>query len=189
MNAKVSNPLTIVAIFAGLAEAFATVALVYLPHDVQQMFVYFVMAFPVLLVILFFAVLVWNHSVLYAPGDFQNESMYMELVRLRLKSKIGEALSAQGAGSPHLTPQQIESVSRQVERVIDATAVSPRAAVILDLLAQESSTAAQVAEKLGISVASAKANLKALAFAGRVRQGRDSTSKSTWSVVQRDETA
>ena len=40
---KVSNPLTIIAIFAGLAETLATVALVQLPAEIQEVFVYFVM--------------------------------------------------------------------------------------------------------------------------------------------------
>jgi len=53
---KVSNPLTIIAIFAGLAEALATVALVQVPVEIQRLFVYFVMAFPTLIVILFFLV-------------------------------------------------------------------------------------------------------------------------------------
>lgn len=33
---KVNNPLTIIAIFAGLSEVAATVAVALLPHDLQQ---------------------------------------------------------------------------------------------------------------------------------------------------------
>ena len=53
---KVSNPLTIIAIFAGLAEALATIALIKLPIEMQEKFIYFVMAFPTLIVTLFFIV-------------------------------------------------------------------------------------------------------------------------------------
>ena len=38
---KVSNPLTIIAIFAGLAEALATIALIKLPIEMQEKFIYF----------------------------------------------------------------------------------------------------------------------------------------------------
>jgi uncharacterized membrane protein YdcZ (DUF606 family) len=69
---KVSNPLTIIAIFAGLAETLATVALVKLPPEIQGVFVYFVMAFPSGIVILFFIVLFFKNTVLYAPSDFEN---------------------------------------------------------------------------------------------------------------------
>lgn len=51
---KVSNPLTIIAIFAGLAEIAATVALGLIDPEIQRIFIWFVMLFPALLVISFF---------------------------------------------------------------------------------------------------------------------------------------
>jgi hypothetical protein len=54
---KVSNPLTVVAIFATLAEGFATISLINLSPEVQATFIYFVMAFPILIVGVFFAIL------------------------------------------------------------------------------------------------------------------------------------
>lgn len=74
---QVSNPLTLIAIFASLAEVAATAVLPLLTGAVQGVFVWFVMLFPVLLVVLFFITLNWNHGVLYAPSDFSDESNFL----------------------------------------------------------------------------------------------------------------
>lgn len=79
---KVSNPLTIIAIFAGLAETLATVALIQLPFKLQLLFIYFVMAFPASIVIFFFVVLYFKNNVLYAPSDFPEPAHYLEAIRL-----------------------------------------------------------------------------------------------------------
>lgn len=74
---SVKNPLTVIAIFAGIAELTATIALPQLEKEIQAVFVWFVMVFPTVLVLLFFFVL-WNrHQVLYAPSDYLNESNFM----------------------------------------------------------------------------------------------------------------
>jgi hypothetical protein len=74
----VKNPLTVIAIFAGLAEVSATIALPQLSEQVQALFVWFVMLFPALLVGLFFLLLWFKHQVLYAPSDFSNEENFMQ---------------------------------------------------------------------------------------------------------------
>ncbi|MHC4735980.1 MAG: hypothetical protein ACYTDW_16210 [Planctomycetota bacterium] len=74
---KISNPLTIIAIFAALAEIAGTVALATVPRDLQSVFLWFVMLFPCLLLILFFATLNFNPKVLYAPSDFRDEKLFL----------------------------------------------------------------------------------------------------------------
>src|SRR5260370_10691710 len=73
----VNNPLTIIAIFAALAEIAGTVALATVDKSLQGTFVWFVMGFPVLLVVAFFATLNFNPKVLYAPSDFKNEENFL----------------------------------------------------------------------------------------------------------------
>ena len=51
---KISNPLTMIAIFAGIAEMSAMYVLPQLPSNIQETFVYFVMIFPFTLVSFFF---------------------------------------------------------------------------------------------------------------------------------------
>ncbi len=74
---KISNPLTLIAVFASLAEVVATAVLPTLEGPVQDQFVWFVMLFPVLLVGLFFLTLNFNNKVLYAPGDYEDEANFL----------------------------------------------------------------------------------------------------------------
>ena len=100
---RVNNPLTVIAIFAGIAEISVTVALKFLTPELQAIFIWFVMGFSVLLVVLFFLTLNFNHAVLYAPSDFKNEEVFLAVLRSRTRltvsvRKIGEQLEiAQGA--------------------------------------------------------------------------------------------
>jgi DNA-binding CsgD family transcriptional regulator len=170
MSTKISNPLTVVAIFAGLAEAFATYALVNLPSEIQQLFVYFVMAFPMLIVLLFFAVLNWNHTVLYAPSDFGDESMYLESLKL-VKSKFIDTLSNPVSGTSLLTPTQIEAASIELEKVIKSVSISPRGQQVLDLLVNGPMTMNQITQVLDITSHTAIRLLRALEKEGRVVRG------------------
>ncbi|MEP1445568.1 MAG: hypothetical protein ABJK37_05570 [Paraglaciecola sp.] len=76
---KISNPLTIIAIFAGLAEISGTVVLPLLEPESQRIYIWFLMLFPCLLILLFFLTLNFNYKVLYAPSDFKDEDNFLEL--------------------------------------------------------------------------------------------------------------
>jgi hypothetical protein len=77
---KVSNPLTIIAIFAALAEINGTVAIGLVRADLQHIFIWFIILFPTLLIVLFFLTLNFNPKVIYAPSDFQNEENFLKAV-------------------------------------------------------------------------------------------------------------
>ncbi|MFJ3116068.1 hypothetical protein ACIPI6_05985 [Pseudomonas protegens] len=76
----IKNPLSVIAIFAGLAELSGTVVLPLLEKDVQHLYVWFLMGFPCLLVVLFFVTLWSNYVVLYAPSDFSNDQIFADLL-------------------------------------------------------------------------------------------------------------
>ena len=76
---KVSNPLTIIAIFAGLAEISGTIVLPLLSQESQLVYLWFLMGFPLLLICLFFLTLNFNYKVLYAPSDFKDEDNFLKL--------------------------------------------------------------------------------------------------------------
>ncbi len=80
---RISNPLTIIAIFAALAEVAGTIALVGVDKEVQEIFVWFVMLFPTILVVLFFITLNFNHHVLYAPSDYDSDNTFLEAIKGR----------------------------------------------------------------------------------------------------------
>jgi len=96
---SVSNPLTIIAIFAGLAEISGTVILPILDPKTQSIYVWFLIAFPLTLVILFFFTLNKNHKVLYAPSDFENDEGFLkaldekfEAAEKSIEVAVGEAI-------------------------------------------------------------------------------------------------
>lgn len=73
----VSNPLTVIAIFAAIVEVSATAVLPFISLLSQQVFVWFLIGFPTLLVLLFFLTLNFNHQVLYAPSDYRDDSSFL----------------------------------------------------------------------------------------------------------------
>lgn len=83
----VKNPLTIIAIFAGIAEISGTVVLPFITPENQAVFVWFLIIFPVALIVLFFLTLNFNNKVLYAPSDFQDEQNYVNMNQLPRATK------------------------------------------------------------------------------------------------------
>lgn len=74
----IKNPLTIIAIFAAIAEISGTAVLPFISDQNQGTYVWFLILFPMLLVVLFFLTLNFNHRVLYAPSDFKNEDNFFK---------------------------------------------------------------------------------------------------------------
>lgn len=85
----IKNPLTVIAMFAGIAEVSGAVVLPWLEKDVQETYVLFLMGFPCLLVLLFFVTLWLNHTVLYAPSDFKDDKNFMDLFGPPTFARIG----------------------------------------------------------------------------------------------------
>lgn len=73
----VKKPLTIIAIFAGIAEVSGTIITPFIDKELQGIFIYFLIGFPTILVVLFFVTLWFKSNVLYAPSDFSNEENYV----------------------------------------------------------------------------------------------------------------
>jgi|GEM_PF-3280644 len=80
----IKNPLTIIAIFAGLAEVGGTIVLPLLQQSTQSVYVWFLMLFPTLLVGSFFWLLYNKHHVLYAPSDFHDDSTFQQVMQASL---------------------------------------------------------------------------------------------------------
>jgi len=75
----IKNPLSVIAIFAGLAEISGTIVLPILTPTTQASYVWFLMLFPVLLVALFFLILWKKAHVFYAPSDFKTDEAFQNL--------------------------------------------------------------------------------------------------------------
>lgn len=99
---QIKNPLTIIAIFAAIAEISGTVVLPFIATENQAIYVWFLIIFPILLIAFFFLTLNFNHKVLYAPSDYKNEdnflhslprATYAEKV-LKIEAELAEAENA-----------------------------------------------------------------------------------------------
>lgn len=99
MNAgHIKNPLTVIAIFAGVTEVGGTFVL---PHitDVcnQRIYIGFLIVFPTYLITLFFLMLWKKHTHLYAPSDYSNESNFVAAAGTQVFAKIEEEIREDGA--------------------------------------------------------------------------------------------
>lgn len=86
---RINNPLSIIGLFAILSEVAMTVALGVVNESLQSTFIWFVMLFPIILIIIFFITLNFNAKVLYAPSDFKDETLFIQ----SLKSSVPEVPS------------------------------------------------------------------------------------------------
>ena len=77
---NVKNPLVLIAVFAGVSEVAMAFTLIKLPEAIQGIFVWFVMGFPLVLVLGFFFVLYRKPAVLFSPSDYKKEEMYLESI-------------------------------------------------------------------------------------------------------------
>jgi hypothetical protein len=129
----VRNPLTIIAIFAGLAEISGTGILPFIAQPNQATYIWFLMIFPVILVGLFFVTLNFNPKVLYSPSDFRDEENYMRIFQpasiaqkaLKIRDELAdtaerEALPTepQPVSEPRLftSRQQVSEIMKQDSR-------------------------------------------------------------------------
>jgi len=148
---KISNPLTIIGIFAGIAEVAGTVILPFVSTELQHIFIWYVMGFPVLLVVIFFLTLNKNHKVLYAPSDFDNEDNFMKLLGA---AKVDKEIEAVKLNNPDLAPQ-LENIQMSLYDNIVAKDLRGYGKFIkvIQLLASKSNgvTASELAEELGIT--------------------------------------
>lgn len=153
-STAVRNPLTVIGIFAGLAEVAGTVVLPFVAEANQITYIWFLMIFPILLVFLFFLTLNFNPKVLYAPSDFRDESNYMEIFRpsstterlAKLEQEVqdssDESVAEQAISGDH-SPIRIDSAIRTQRELLERMRSDPRSRymlaenLVIDLLSSE----------------------------------------------------
>lgn len=80
---KITNPLTIIGMFAMLSETAVSVLATHVDKSILGAFLWFIMGFPVLLLVLFFLTLNFNRIALYAPGDFDDEKNFYNALSIK----------------------------------------------------------------------------------------------------------
>lgn len=173
---KVSNPLTIIAIFAGVAEAIATLALVNLPESIQAIFIYFVIAFPSFIVIAFFLILILKPQVLYAPSDYDNQDHFL------LANKFMESFEAESnkifdeikrTGEP-LSTSRVDEIKNKLSRSVKISIESEMEKAVLKFMTErpnEAFTEKAIGHALVIGRHSAAKTLFSLKEKGLVNKG------------------
>jgi hypothetical protein len=80
LKKRITNPMTIIAIFATLSETSAAISLPFLDNDEREIYIWFLISFPFYLLLLFFATLNFNYRSLYAPSDFENDKHFIKVL-------------------------------------------------------------------------------------------------------------
>ncbi|MFJ7794829.1 hypothetical protein [Pseudomonas sp. NPDC096950] len=80
LKKRISNPMTIIAIFAALSETSAAISLPFLDNDEREIYVWFLISFPFYLLFLFFLTLNFNYRSLYAPSDFDKDKYFIKVI-------------------------------------------------------------------------------------------------------------
>ncbi|EJN30063.1 hypothetical protein PMI35_02192 [Pseudomonas sp. GM78] len=80
LKKRISNPMTVIAIFATLSETSAAVSLPFLDDDDRDVYIWFLISFPFYLLLLFFATLNFNYRSLYAPSDFEKGKHFIKVM-------------------------------------------------------------------------------------------------------------
>ncbi|BCX70300.1 hypothetical protein LAB08_R49670 [Pseudomonas izuensis] len=78
LKKRITNPMTIIAIFATLSETSAAISLPFLDNDEREIYVWFLISFPFYLLFLFFATLNFNYRSLYSPSDFEKDEHFLK---------------------------------------------------------------------------------------------------------------
>jgi hypothetical protein len=141
---SIRNPLSTIALFAGLSEISGTVVLPFINTAGQSQFLWFLMLFPTFLVLLFFLTLWFRHGVLYAPSDYRDEGNFLksfdrasfEEVSRKIEHEVKEQMSLETADtitssiaergiatsnshSRNLTDSEIEGLTRDRYRMAE----------------------------------------------------------------------
>ena len=78
LKKRISNPMTVIAIFATLSETSAAISLPFLDDEDRDVYIWFLISFPFYLLLLFFATLNFNYRSLYAPSDFEKGKHFIK---------------------------------------------------------------------------------------------------------------
>lgn len=147
----IKNPLTIIAIFAAIAEISGTLVLPFIAAANQAVYVWFLMIFPILLITLFFLTLNFNHRVLYAPSDYKNEENFLHSLPRATYTEKALKLETEVLEEQAATAQaEKESTSTSGERPVEPSTqkMSPQVVSYEDLVARSPQARHMLAEDL-----------------------------------------
>jgi hypothetical protein len=96
----IKNPLTIIAVFASVVEISCAYVLPSISISLQGTYIWFLMLFPILLVVAFFIVLWFKPYVLYAPSDYKDDANFIKFFDSEKDYEENETLTAKSLAEP-----------------------------------------------------------------------------------------
>ncbi len=117
-NKLARNPLGIIALFIVLIYGFATATAIYadgLTASERLLLTWFMVLFPVLVLLLFVHLVIHHSDKLYGPGDFRDEANYM---KLKTAALLGAATAKK---NPNPT------TDKDIAEIVDSVRVADRA--------------------------------------------------------------
>ncbi|WP_299781248.1 hypothetical protein [uncultured Formosa sp.] len=158
---KINSPLTIIAIFAALAEVNATIAIGLINENLHYIFIWFVIGFPTLLVILFFITLNYNTKVMYSPSDFREDKNFIDSLygQQSEKSKLPKVDFDNFSKSlEKMESKLLESLNKKINSTSNGTITKSELKEILESqkseIRQLSKNAIENSNELGFTVSS-----------------------------------
>lgn len=109
-SVRVANPLSTIALFLAFSEITSGIAATLTAGAIQVAFTAFSILFPILVVIGFVFVLWKKPEVLYAPGDFSEETPIKAYVEAIRGAGIQESVEAQNDALQEIVVSAVESV-------------------------------------------------------------------------------
>lgn len=111
LKKRITNPMTIIAIFATLSETSAAVSLPFLDDEEKEIYVWFLISFPFYLLFLFFATLNFNYRSLYSPSDFEKDEHFLKAMdsadHQQFNVSVDDSLPTPSNGNAQAPPGEI----------------------------------------------------------------------------------
>jgi len=162
---KIENPLTLMSVFCGVAEAAIIYGVGVTQSGAQIVLTIFASAFPFFVAGAFFYILYFKHAVLYSPKDFRDEASFLSLVS-ELKQDVYQRI-ASGSAPPEEREKLIHDIGNAFERATRSHLQSK----ILFLLSENSEmSTGDIARSLAVSAPAAKINMDKLLEKGDVKK-------------------
>jgi len=111
---KISNPLTMIGVFAGLVEIIGTVVLFNVTEANQKYLIGFIIGFPILLACLFFYVLIRYPQNLYPPSEYPDGNTYLEAIKSKIANTTASLIMAESRNSEPDINAIVEAVVKTV---------------------------------------------------------------------------
>jgi hypothetical protein len=128
LKQRITNPMTVIAIFATLSETSAAVSLPFLNNEDRSLYIWFLISFPFYLLLLFFATLNFNYRSLYAPSDFEKGKHFIKALDNAEHPEHGQNLTEEPDTSTLLSIQHAIELPERVKDlyIIDARRIQKK---------------------------------------------------------------